>query len=268
MVQARPKATAVIAQLPRGAPHGAQVVHLRGPAVETCPGTADASLFDVRSIIVLPLVGAACQLGQATPAMPWLHGLGAPVSSDRSSDEVARRIDTWSPYSDVDPECSTGAYPGIAIDADVSPAAGDETIMVSLAHGIVVTDRDGRLLAEAPGYHCEGSADELEAIAAGDAFGAPTIAIAVTSGGHRVSSTWITLFRVDGRHLDAVFTGTVEERDGDDAARGSIYLLPGALLYQPPRGLPALWRYDPAERAYVQPEWLDPVPPTTTISAR
>lgn len=205
-------------------------------------------------LLALSLVSlAACQVPQETPAIPWLHGLADPVSSNLESDEVARRIDTWSEFSDVDPECSTGAYPGIAIEADVAPSPGLETVMVSLSHGIVVTDREGRLVTEAPGYHCEGSADELEAIAAGNAFGAPTIAIAVTAGGHRASSTWVSLFRVDGRRLDPVFTATVEERFGTTVRRGGIFLLPNALFYQHPRGATTIWTYNADARAYVQP---------------
>lgn len=208
----------------------------------------------MRPLLALSLAGlASCQVAQETPAIPWLHGLADPVGSNVESDEVARRIDTWSEFSDVDPECSTGAYPGIAIEADVAPAPGLETVMVSLAHGIVVTDRDGALVTEAPGYHCEGSADELEAIAAGNAFGAPTIAIAVTSGGHRESSTWVSLFRIDGRRLDPVFTGTVEERRGTTVQRGAIFLLPNALLYRHPGGTPSIWLYNSDARAYVQP---------------
>jgi hypothetical protein len=213
----------------------------------------------------------ACQVAEPTPSIPWLHGLANPISSDRASDEVARRIDTWSGYSDVDPECSTGAHPGIAIDADVAPPAGDETILVSLAHGLVVVDREGKLVTEAPGYHCNGTADELEAIAAGDAFGARTIAIAATSGGHNESSTWVSLFRIDGRRLDPVFTGTVEERRGDTTASGAIFLVPNALLYRHPRGQTSLWIYNPEARAYVQPGQeldRDHDGPSQTISQR
>lgn len=203
---------------------------------------------------LIALVGlTACQAAQPTPSIPWLHGLANPVASDVLSDEVARRIDTWSNFADVDAECSTGAHPGIAIEADLAPQPGSETILVSLAHGLVVLDREGQLITEAPGYHCDGTADELEAIAAGDAFGAPTLAIAATSGGHAESTTWLSLFRVDGRRLDPVFTGTVVERHGTEISEGAVYLLPDALLYRHPRGKPSLWIYNRDARAYLQP---------------
>jgi hypothetical protein len=212
----------------------------------------------MKSLIALVTL-AGCQLSAETPSMPWLHGLTNAVASDRQSDEVARRIDTWSGFSDVDTECSTGAYPGIEITADVAAPAGEETIMVSLAHGIVVVDREQQLVTETPGYHCSGgSVDELEAVAAGDAYGVPTIALAATSGGKRATATWISLFRVaEDRRLDAVFTGTVEQRRGDDVARGAIYLLPNALIYRHPDGQPTVWVYNPVARAYLKPG--DPV---------
>lgn len=212
----------------------------------------------MKSLIALGML-AGCQLGAETPSIPWLHGLTDAVASDRQSDEVARRIDTWSGFSDVDAECSTGAYPGIEITADVAPRAGAETIMVSLAHGIVVVDREHQLVTESPGYHCSGgSVDELEAVAAGNAYGVPTIAIAATTGGKRETTTWISLFRIgEDRRLDAVFTGTVERRSGDDVARGAVYLLPNALIYRHPDSKPTLWIYNPVARAYLKPG--DPV---------
>ncbi len=212
----------------------------------------------MKSLIALITV-AGCQLSAETPAMPWLHGLANSVGSASQSDEVARRIGSWSGFSDVDPECSTGAYPGIEITADVAPAAGDETILVSLAHGIVVVDREHQLVTESPGYRCSGgSVDELEAIAAGNAYGVPTIAIAATSGGRNEAATWISLFRIgEDRRLDAAFTGVVELRHGTEIERGAVYLLPNALIYRHPSSQPTVWTYNPVARAYLRPG--DPV---------
>jgi hypothetical protein len=196
--------------------------------------------------LLIALVGvAACQT-EAVPSMPWLYGLGAPVVSDRASDAVARRLEEWSDRDVGDPNCGPGAYPAIELHANVAPQAGEETILVSLARGVVVFDREGQLVAETPGYACEGSADELEAVAAGDAYGAATIVIAATSA-------WISMLRVGDRQLDAVFTGTVETRDGATAKRGAIVLLPNALIYRHPEGKPALWVFDPRARAYLLP---------------
>ena len=193
----------------------------------------------------------ACQVAQDIPTMPWLHGLSDVVSSDRALDEVGRRMGDRSEH---DRDCAPGAYTGIELTANVAPAAGTETIQVSLAHGVVVLDLEDQPIAEAPGYECEGSATELEAVAAGDAFGMPLIAIAATTGGHRVSSTWITLLRVGpDRTIDAVFTGTVEERDGETVRRGGVVMLPNALIYRHPRRQPRVWIYNPLARAYLVP---------------
>jgi hypothetical protein len=198
---------------------------------------------------------AACQLGSETPSMPWLYGLSDVVASDRASDELGRRMADWSDRNDYDPRCPPGSAPAIELVADLAPTPGRERIWVSLAHGIAVFDAEGRLVTETPGYACDGSADELEAIAVGDAFGAPMLAIAATSGGHRQSSTWISLLRVgEDRTLDATFTGSVVERDGTSIEQGAIVLLPNALIYRHPRAKkPTLWIYNPVARAYLVP---------------
>jgi hypothetical protein len=128
-------------------------------------------------------------------------------------------------------------------------------MLVSLARGVAVFDREGELVTETPGYQCEGSADELEVVAVGKAYGERTLVIAATTGGHRTSETWITMLRIDeDRSLDAVFTGTVEEHDGGIVRRGSLLVLPSALLYRHPQALaPALWTYDREARAYLPP---------------
>jgi hypothetical protein len=208
---------------------------------------------------MLALAGlTACHVVDEVPKMPWLHGLSDAVASDRSSDELGRRMAEWSERVDYDPACPPGSYPAIQVFANVAPPAGLERIWISLAHGVAVFDHEGQLVSETPGYPCSGSADELEAIAGGDAFGAPTIAIAATTGGHRVSSTWISLLRVSpDRQLHAVFTGTVEERDGETVRRGGVFLLPNALIYRHPDGKPTVWFYNEAARAYLVPG--DPV---------
>lgn len=209
----------------------------------------------MRIVTAVILELAACQTAGDIPDLPWIHGLTDVVVSTRSSDEVGRKIADWSERAALDPGCPIGSYPGIELTADVAPSPGGETTLVSLAHGVAIFDREGELVSETPGYQCEGSADELEAVAVGRAYGERTLVIAATTGGHRASQTWITMLRVDDdRSLDAVFTGTVEERDGGIARRGSILVLPSALLYRPPGALvPALWIYDRHARAYLPP---------------
>lgn len=187
--------------------------------------------------------------------MPWLYGLSDPVASDRASDELGRRMAAWSDRDDYDPRCPPGSETAIELFGDIAPPAGREKIWVSLAHGIAVFDAGGQLVTETPGYPCNGTADELEAVAVGNAFGAPTLAIAATSGGHRERTTWISLLRVGpDRALDTAFTGAVVERDGETVAQGAIVLLPNALLYRAPRAeKPTFWIFDPVARAYLVP---------------
>jgi hypothetical protein len=156
--------------------------------------------------------------------------------------------------SEDDRTCAAGAYAELEADGDVAPNAGDETVIASYADGVTVLDREGVQIASAPGYACEGSADEAETLIIGRAFGAPTIAMVVTSGGRREQMTWLAVFRVGfaGR-LDPVFTGTVEERSDDRVRRGEVTFVPDGLIYRRPgsRRL-TLWVFDPAARAYTQ----------------
>jgi hypothetical protein len=46
------------------------------------------------------------------------------------------------------------------------PRAGRETIVASYAVGITIIDSEDRIVAGTDGYHCAGSEDELNVIAA------------------------------------------------------------------------------------------------------
>jgi len=211
--------------------------------------------------VVLALLGlAACDVAQdkpAAPSVPGLYGLTDLVTSDRGSDDATRSLGMW---SDSDPDCAASAYPALALVAEVAPHPGPETILGSYANGVVVLDREGQLVAATLGYPCAGSADELEQLVAGNAFGDRTIGVVGTTGGHRESSTWIGLFRVGfDRRLDPVFTGNIEERRGSEVRRGAISMLPNALVYQRPGSTrKVLYVFDPVGRAYLVPgEQLD-----------
>ena len=96
------------------------------------------------------------------------------------------------------------------------------------------------MIASAPGFVETGSADDLEALATGDAkLGFPVIALAVTMGGHRVSTTSLVLYAASGeRQLDQLFSAPIEARDGDERFIGSIVFVPGYLLYRAPGDRP------------------------------
>lgn len=203
----------------------------------------------MRTWLMLPLGLAACQTA-TEPPLPWLRGLAGATASERATASTSRRL---ADLRDETPGCELSAHEGVELDADVSPRPGAETIVASYAQGIVVFDRENQIVASTPGYPCSGTADSIEIVAAGSAWGRPTLVVVGTSGGRAESDTWLSLFRVRGERLDASFTGVVEERRGEEITRGAVLLLPRALIYQRPGGDPVLYIYDPVPGVYIPP---------------
>jgi hypothetical protein len=188
-------------------------------------------------------------------ALPWLQGFDATAVTDRTTTDVADELADWEPSE----ACPADAYGGLELDADLVPAAGDERVIATFSRGLAVLDRDGHAIASAPGLPCEGSADELLALAAGDAWiGTPVLALAATTGGHRESSTWLTLYRVAGADLVPIFSGEVERHAGHTTRTGTVMLFPGGLVYRAPSGEAQIWRYDPEHGRYVNGRTLAP----------
>jgi hypothetical protein len=186
----------------------------------------------------------------AARALPWLHHFAAAAVSAEASAQVVERMARWRA---PDLDCSAAAYGGLAIAADVAPAPGSEEVLASYTQGVLVLDAAGRVIASAPAPGCQGSADDLDAIAVGDAqLGGPVIALAATGGGHHESSTWLGLYRVVDGAVVPIFAGVVEDRAGDRTRTGEVTLLPGALLYRAPSGAQTLWLYRPEQHRYVQ----------------
>lgn len=161
-------------------------------------------------------------------ALPWLQGffLAATVSGD------ANRV-----------------------EADLADAPGNEIVDASYSEGIVVRDAEGHVLAHAPGFDPSGgSADDIEALAVGDAqIGTPVLAVAATMGGHNESITWLTLYRVaNSGELQPMFTGEVEHHEGRTTQTGTVTVLPGGLIYRTPQGEASVWLYDESLGRYVQ----------------
>jgi hypothetical protein len=200
----------------------------------------------------------ACEIA-ASPspesAAPLPHGMSSMVVSETVSAAASRRLEARSGGGVVDEQgCGAGAYQAIELVADVAPSPGRETILASYAHGVVVLDREGDVVASTTGYRCAGSSDEVEAVAAGDAFGDPTIVVVTRTGGRREFSTVVGLFRIGfGGRLDPVFTATVEEHSGERSRRGAIDLLPGALVHRLPDGRHGFFVFDPVGRVYREP---------------
>lgn len=195
---------------------------------------------------VMPARGDA----PASPALPWLHNFAAAAESGVATPGTVERMSRWRP---ADVNCNGVAYSGLSIVADVAEARGTEQILASYTQGVLVVDAAGHLIASATAPACRGSADEIEAIAAGDAqIGRPVIAMAMTTGGQRESSTWLVLYEVVGGVVAPVFSGMVEERHDDHSRTGDVTLLPGALMYRAPSGSQTLWTYSDEQQRYIE----------------
>jgi hypothetical protein len=208
--------------------------------------------------LVLFGLAAACS-EPASPPTPWLYGLDGVVSST-SAPPVASPRDATGLDAELEPGCAAATGRSIELSAPLLASAGRGTVVASYRGGIVVFDPEHRVVATAPGYRCEGSADELEVVAFGHAWGAPTLAIVASSGGHHTAVRWVGLFRIGpDRRLDPTFAAAVEIREGERVERGAIIMLPDGLLYRRPGGAASLWRFDPVARAYVP---IGPIAPS------
>ncbi|HEY5921220.1 MAG TPA: hypothetical protein VIV11_06100 [Kofleriaceae bacterium] len=188
----------------------------------------------------------------ALAALPWLQGFFAPqgVTEQGSRDVLAELAEYREPVED----CVAAAYGGLSLRANVSASEGDERVLASYTQGVFVFDGDRHLLAHAQPIECEGSADELVAMAAGDAaIGVPVLALAATSGGRAENATVLTLYRVanDGV-LQPIFVGEVERHEGETTRTGIVTLVPGGLVYRDPRGSVGMWLYDAELGRYVE----------------
>jgi hypothetical protein len=191
-------------------------------------------------------------------SLPWLQGFEPASVTDRPTRGVLDELAEWQPADD---RCVATAYGGLEVVADLAPAPGDERVLASFSQGIVVLDRDRHALAQAPGFTCQGSADELEAIAVGEAWiGTPVIALAATTGGRNESSTWLTMYRIgDAGALVPVFSGEVEHHAGRSTRTGVVMVFPGGLVYRAPNGTTSVYRYEKDAGRYVDRGVFGPV---------
>lgn len=184
-------------------------------------------------------------------ALPWLQGFFAPsASTDEGSHEVVAELGEWRAADD---SCVGASYGGLSLTADLGAGEGDERVLASFTQGLVVLDSERHMIAQAPGFECEGSADELVALATGDAgIGQPIVALAATAGGRAESMTWLTLYRVAGSgELQPVFIGEVERHENDTTRTGIVTLVPGGLVYRAPTGDTSLWVWDAEQGRYI-----------------
>jgi hypothetical protein len=187
-------------------------------------------------------------------AMPWLQGFFAPeATSERPRGDVITTLAEWRA---PDEACVGSAYGGLLLRADVVPGGLPERILASYSQGVFVLDDSHRLLAQAPGFPCEGSADALVAIAVGDVLiGAPVVALAATTGGHAENMTWLTLYRVSpAGELQPVFIGEIERHEEHATYTGTVVIVPGGLVHRDPAGALSFWIYEPTLGRYI--EWF------------
>lgn len=185
-------------------------------------------------------------------ALPWLQGFFAPeASTETGTAEVLAELGEW---GESDGSCVSDSYGGLSLTAEVSTVPGPERVLASFAHGIVVLDHEDHIVARTPGFDCEGSEDNLVALAAGDGgIAEPMVVLAATTGGHDETMTWLTLYRVaNSGELQPVFIGEVERHVDDTTRTGVVTLLPGGLVYRPPAGPPSIWAYDAELGRYVE----------------
>jgi hypothetical protein len=185
-------------------------------------------------------------------ALPWLQGFFAPtgVTEQGSRDVVAELAEWRDPVDD----CVATTYGGLSLRANVSETEGVERVVASYTQGVFVFDRERHVLAQTPGLECQGSSDELVALAAGDAaIGTPVIALAATSGGRAENVTWLSLYRVSNAgELQPLFVGEVERHEGDSTRTGIVTVVPGGLIYRDPQGSISVWIYDEQLGRYVE----------------
>jgi len=173
----------------------------------------------------------------AVVALPWLSGFHADAVADHPTRAVTGELAEWGTPDD---DCVASAYGGLALDR------GTTRVVASFSQGVFVLGPDHQLIARAPGFECTGSADELVALATGEAWvGTPLVALAATVGGRAESVTWLSLYRVnDTGGLEPVFTGDVERHANHETRTGTVTIIPGGLIYHDPSGPTSIWTYD------------------------
>lgn len=184
------------------------------------------------------------------PSLPWIHGLSAATVRDTPTSQAAQRIANLLASSTQDD------YGALELQSDVTGDSRAETILASYSLGIVVSDAAGRVLTRVPGFAAEGSADELLAIASGNAqLGVPVVLAAVQTGGHRETTISLAIYgMIGGATLRQVFFAPIEIHEGDRTAAGSLTFVPAGLLYRAPDAqFTKLWTYDVRSGRYLEP---------------
>lgn len=208
-----------------------------------------------RALLVL-LSAAACDGvpppppgAPPSPALPWIQGFVPAAVSDLATPSATQhlaRLRSASPDED---------YGALELHADLAGDAQSETVLASYGFGVAVLAPTGRVIARAPGETPVGSADDLLAIAVGDAqLGVPVLVVASQHGGHRESTVQVTLYRlVGGRALQSLFSAPIELHEGEVTRTGSLAFGRANLLYRAPGAAATrMWTLDPARGRYTE----------------
>jgi hypothetical protein len=212
-------------------------------------------MMTTRSLVLATSFVLGCvDLPQAvspSAAIGGLNGFVTTATNTRPTRATISQIRTW---RTPDPKCSANTIGAIELTGNVMNEPGPQTVLVSFDH-LVVLDRANALVAAAPtGFRCEGSADQLDAVAIGSMLlDGPVIAIVATSGGEMESMTRVALFQIDrNRALVRLFSGAVFANDGVDHWYGSVTVVPGGIIHRPPGDPPTAWRFDRAAGRYIE----------------
>lgn len=128
-----------------------------------------------------------------------------------------------------------------------------QTLRATVAE-VSLLDARGTVIASLGAFEPAGSRDEVLGIRiVPQAYvGAPLIAVTTTVGGHRESTTYIALYRVQQRKVERLFVGAVEEVADESVASGSLLVFPGTILYRAPHAeLATVLTFDSTTRRYV-----------------
>jgi hypothetical protein len=206
-----------------------------------------------RAALLILVSAVACDVvpppasAPPAPALPWIRGFAPAAVSDLATPLATQhlaRLTSASPEDD---------YNALELHADLAGDAQTETVLASYGFGVAIFDGTGHVVARAPGLATSGSADDLLAIAVGDAqLGAPVLVVASQRGGHRESTVSVTLYRMTGqRALQPLFSAPIEIHDGDVTRAGTLVFGRGQLWYRAPDATAAsLWTLDPALDRY------------------
>ena len=205
------------------------------------------------AFVAVVMLATACADSDVTApsrvtSMPWIDGFATTATSDASSVGVTNRMAQWQPCK------APCGYEGTELQTSLPTRGPPDTVLVSYAQGVIVLDHAGTLVGRAPGFAPTGSADEVLAIAAGDAqLGTPVLAISTCVGGRMESDVWLRLYRLSPSHrLDLLFAGIVERRRGEAVSTGAVTFVPQGLLYKSPGATTGdLWMFDNTVGRYV-----------------